>query len=220
MKDGRFSLTRVSGAPVSTDELLADLKRVAATVGVTTLTAKIYTEHGCFDATTISRRFDSWNKAMVAAGLTGGNEVNYSDAVLFENIMLLWEHYGRQPRQAELARPPSNVSQGPYRRRFRTWLEALQQFVEFANATETLPPDSVAVTRDRRTPRDPSLRLRFSILKRDDFRCRACGASPATKPGLHLHVDHVQPWSQGGMTNAENLQTLCEPCNLGKSNVA
>jgi 5-methylcytosine-specific restriction endonuclease McrA len=219
MKDSRFSLMRVSGAPVSTDELLDDLKRVAATVAVTILTAKIYTEHGLFDATTISRRFGSWNKAMVAAGLTGGNEVNYSDAVLFENIMRLWEHCGRQPRRAELAKPPSTISQGPYRRRFRSWVEALKQFVDYANASDAQQPEQIAMTAGNRIPRDPSLRLRFFVLKRDDFRCRACGASPATKPGLHLHVDHIEPRSRGGMSIAENLQTLCEPCNLGKSNV-
>jgi 5-methylcytosine-specific restriction endonuclease McrA len=33
-----------------------------------------------------------------------------------------------------------------------------------------------------------------------------------------LHVDHIKPWSLGGLTVDENLQTLCEPCNLGKSN--
>ncbi|MBE5769482.1 MAG: HNH endonuclease [Clostridiales bacterium] len=27
------------------------------------------------------------------------------------------------------------------------------------------------------------------------------------------------PWSKGGQTTIDNLQTLCESCNLGKSNV-
>jgi len=35
--------------------------------------------------------------------------------------------------------------------------------------------------------------------------------------GLELHVDHIQPWSRGGPTVFENLQTLCNSCNLGKS---
>lgn len=219
MKECRFTLSRVSGAPVNTDELLADLKRVSMQVGSTVLSARSYAEHGIYDARTISRRFGSWNKAMTAAGLTGGNEVNYSDAILFENIMRLWEHYGRQPRMVELARPPSTISDGPYKRRFRTWIEALQKFVEFANGAELLSPEPAADTVEPRLPRDPSLRLRFFVLKRDDFRCRACGASPAIMPGLHLHIDHIKLWSRGGLTIAENLQTLCEPCNLGKSNV-
>ncbi|HNS19328.1 MAG TPA: HNH endonuclease [Sedimentisphaerales bacterium] len=71
----------------------------------------------------------------------------------------------------------------------------------------------------RRTPRDPSLRLRFKVLLRDRFRCRQCGASPATNLGVELHVDHVIPWSAGGETTIDNLQTLCKDCNLGKSNL-
>jgi 5-methylcytosine-specific restriction endonuclease McrA len=71
-----------------------------------------------------------------------------------------------------------------------------------------------------RGPRDPSLRLRFRVLLRDNFRCRHCGRSPATYIGLSLHVDHVRSWEQGGPTTYENLQTLCADCNLGKSNLS
>jgi 5-methylcytosine-specific restriction endonuclease McrA len=60
-------------------------------------------------------------------------------------------------------------------------------------------------------------RLRFEVLNRDDSRCRGCGAS-AKVHGAVLHVDHIVPVSKGGKTVLENLQTLCEPCNLGKSN--
>jgi 5-methylcytosine-specific restriction endonuclease McrA len=37
---------------------------------------------------------------------------------------------------------------------------------------------------------------------------------------VQLHVDHIKPWSLGGETVAENLQTLCDQCNAGKSNAA
>ena len=36
---------------------------------------------------------------------------------------------------------------------------------------------------------------------------------------VELHVDHIKPWSKGGETVLENLQTLCATCNLGKSNI-
>ena len=29
--------------------------------------------------------------------------------------------------------------------------------------------------------------------------------------------DHIDPWSQGGRTVAENCQVLCRPCNRRKS---
>ena len=69
------------------------------------------------------------------------------------------------------------------------------------------------------TGRDPSLRLRWRVLQRDNFKCCSCGASPAITLGVELHVDHVHPWSEGGETVLENLQTLCSKCNLGKSNL-
>lgn len=60
-------------------------------------------------------------------------------------------------------------------------------------------------------------RLRYQVLKRDRFKCCACGASPAKNPSVELHIDHIIPWSKGGNTSLENLQTLCSKCNLGKS---
>ncbi len=35
----------------------------------------------------------------------------------------------------------------------------------------------------------------------------------------YSHIDHIKPWSKGGETVLENLQTLCATCNLGKSNI-
>jgi 5-methylcytosine-specific restriction endonuclease McrA len=33
-----------------------------------------------------------------------------------------------------------------------------------------------------------------------------------------LHVDHINPWSLGGETTLDNLQVLCNACNIGKGN--
>ncbi|MGB9407434.1 MAG: HNH endonuclease [Terracidiphilus sp.] len=219
MGDSRFQLSRVNGAPVTTDDLLADIQRVSESKGTKFVTMALYSEFGKYDTSTLRLRFGTWNKALIAAGLEISNEVYYSDERLFENIMRLWEHYGRQPRMAELAKLPSTISGGAYKRRFSTWMEALEQFVEFANSQDRSSSTPIEAASGHRTGRDPSLRLRFRILKRDNFSCRACGASPALTPGLELHVDHIIAWSVGGETVEENLQTLCEACNLGKSNV-
>lgn len=58
-------------------------------------------------------------------------------------------------------------------------------------------------------------KLRYEILKRDGFRCQICGASQ--EDGVKLHVDHIKPVARGGLTVSENLRTLCQSCNLGKS---
>ena len=56
-------------------------------------------------------------------------------------------------------------------------------------------------------------KLRFSILKRDAFKCQLCGA---TAPEAKLEIDHRHPKSRGGKDNHENLWTLCFACNRGK----
>jgi HNH endonuclease/Homing endonuclease associated repeat len=217
-----FQLSRVSGQPVSNAELLADLQRVAALLPPSDnfVTIEKYVEHGKFDPTTISRRFGTWNKGLLAASLSISNEF-YSDEQLFENLLVVWQHYGRQPRRSELARQPSIVSQGPYNRRFGGWTAALEAFVSYANSAEIESPTSSsadALPNRRIGGRDPSLRLRWKVLQRDRFTCK-CGRSPATTAGIELQVDHIIPWSKGGETVIENLQTLCSICNLGKSNI-
>lgn len=221
MTEPIFKLSRVSGAPVSDDELIVDLKRVALALNSDTVPQKTYGVLGTFDYSTVIRRFGSWNNGLLRAGLSISNEIDISDDRLFENLLVLWQHFGRQPRRSELSCPPSTISQTPYNRRFGSWTAALEAFVNFANASGNESPELIqsAEANRRTTGRDPSLRLRWHVLQRDRFTCCACGASPAITLGVELHVDHIVPWSKGGETVLENLQTLCSVCNLGKSNV-
>jgi len=59
--------------------------------------------------------------------------------------------------------------------------------------------------------------LRMAILKRDKGRCRCCGAT--AKDGIRLHIDHILPRKTHPhlALDQNNLQVLCEPCNLSKS---
>ena len=74
--------------------------------------------------------------------------------------------------------------------------------------------ESASIKKHSRTVSD---KLRYQVLKRDNFKCCYCGASPSKDSSVELHIDHIIPWSKGGETNLENLQTLCSKCNLGKS---
>jgi hypothetical protein len=216
-----FKLSRVSGAPVSNDELLTDLQRVAQSLNSNKLPQKKYGDIGTYDYSTVIRRFGSWNEALRLAGLCVSNEVDISDERLFENLLKLWQHLGRQPRRSELSSLPSTISLTPYNRRFGSWTASLKTFVNYANGSgvESSVTQSCIEVAHHATGRDPSLRLRWHVLQRDHFTCRACGASPALNLGVELHIDHIIPWSKGGETVLENLQTLCSICNLGKSNV-
>ena len=66
----------------------------------------------------------------------------------------------------------------------------------------------------QRSKMSPS--LRYEVMRRDGFRCVLCGRS-AKEDHVQLHVDHIQPVSKGGKTELSNLRTLCQDCNLGKS---
>lgn len=59
-------------------------------------------------------------------------------------------------------------------------------------------------------------RMRFEVMERDNFTCRACGRTPR-EDGVKLHVDHIVAVANGGGSTPDNLQTLCQDCNLGKS---
>ena len=59
---------------------------------------------------------------------------------------------------------------------------------------------------------------RLDVFKRDKFKCKQCGKSPANEDKIQLEVDHIYPTSLGGSNHFNNLQTLCNICNGVKSN--
>lgn len=123
-----FKIQRVSGMSASNEELLADLRITAAGEGKNTIGQKDYRRLGKYDDSTTARRFGTWNKALIAAGLSISHKDNIADERLFENILILWQHFGRQPRRSELAHPPSTISQGG-----ETVLENLQTLCSICN---------------------------------------------------------------------------------------
>lgn len=61
------------------------------------------------------------------------------------------------------------------------------------------------------------LKLRFMVLRRDNFTCQYCGRT--VKDGVKLHIDHIFPKSKGGDLSIGNLVTACFDCNEGKRDV-
>ena len=61
-------------------------------------------------------------------------------------------------------------------------------------------------------------RLRFNILKRDNFTCQYCGRN-AINDNIKIHLEHIIPVSKGGRDEYNNLITSCEECNGGKLDV-
>jgi predicted restriction endonuclease len=203
---------------VADHELLDDLKNVSSEIGKPKVTIDEYNERGKFHATTLTRRFGSWFVALERAGLERTRNLNISDEELFENIVNVWTNLGKQPRHNDMTRDVSRFSAGTYEKRFNGWRKALEYFVEWANDGQL--PDieiSSSLNSSHKTPRNINWRLRALVLMRDSARCQLCGATP--QDGSKLHVDHIFPWSEGGETVVENLQILCDRCNIGKSDV-
>lgn len=224
------------------EEYFDDLRRVASLINKETVPYEEYRKHGKYSAEHIFSRFGRWNDFLKKAGLapTGFNKDKITEQECFDEIERMWRLLGRQPTSTDITKTGiCNYSIDTFKRRFGGWRKALEAFVVYINATDSeyelcaSEPDTIgnstsnileeaneAVTFPKhRTSRNINTRLRFKVLARDNFKCCACGASPAKDPSVELHVDHIVPWSKGGETEFENLQTLCSKCNLGKSNL-
>ncbi len=71
-------------------------------------------------------------------------------------------------------------------------------------------------------------KLRAELYKRDGFACLHCGTKAVNVPDNYtgentlytesswLEVDHIVSRMNGGTNEMENLQTLCQICNLRK----
>lgn len=73
-----------------------------------------------------------------------------------------------------------------------------------------------AKVKENKSKRSIPIGMRYKILKRDAFKCVACGRG--VNDNIKLHIDHITPFSLGGLTELSNLKTLCSECNIGKSN--
>ncbi len=217
--------------------LIKDVKSVAKQIGNSALTLEEYIKYGKYSSSAVCKRFGGWNKAKEKAGLDIGRKYKSSDEEYFQNIEEVWQKLGRQPKYHEMIKPLSKFHISSYENKFGSWRESLERFIKYINSTnvekeitepqsiedlevqktEVIPP--VSKIKKRQTTRSINWRLRFVVMKRDNFRCKSCGRSPATDPSVILHVDHIKAWANGGETLLENLQTLCSVCNIGKSNL-
>jgi ribosomal protein L37E len=157
---------------------------------------------------------------------------------MFEEMRRIWVKVGHRPSKDEWNSENPKISYNAYRQRFRGWENACLRFIKHqmrglagSGSTEQIVGDAklrgmvqpgsaqrIARTRQSESAnrRDPSQALINKVWKRDNFRCRRCGRSPAIHFGVVLEVDHIIPWVKGGKTTFENLQTLCSNCNRSK----
>jgi hypothetical protein len=208
------------------EDLLADLRLTANKLSSRSITVDLYRKYGKYGSSTIEHRFGSWSAALVRAGLNLNQRKNIPDEELLSNLEFVWRKLGRQPRYAEFQSPLSKFSAFTYAKRFGSWRKALEFFVATVNKDiEDIQPETSTVIEveevivPEAASRAINWRTRFLVMRRDGFKCVYCGRSPATSPGVELHIDHIHPWSKRGPTVIDNLQTLCSVCNIGKSDL-
>ena len=233
---------------VSDEDYYKDLRRVAELIESDTVPYDAYIKYGKYSSGHIFARFKKWDIALRNAGLqgTGFSKDKITEQQCFDEIERIWILLGRQPTSTDIIKNGvSNYSIDTFKRRFGGWRKALEAFVQYINTVDKaeevteeeddnnsnldkanqiadrseITPELICNLPKHRTPRSVNTRLRFIVLQRDNFKCCACGASPAKDPAVVLHVDHIKPWSKGGETVIDNLQTLCSKCNLGKSDL-
>jgi len=207
----------------SDKELIDDLIQIANFLKKDSVTIDEYNENGEYHATTLTRRFGSWFTALEKAGLKRTRTLGVTDEDYFRNLEEVWTKLGQQPKYNDMQKPLSKYVAGAYEYRFGTWRKALEKFVEYINHEEVPKINKEELKskpiKTHKTKRQVSLRQRFLVMRRDNFKCKNCGRSPATHPGLILEIDHKIAWTKGGETVLDNLRTLCEDCNRGKSNL-
>lgn len=219
------------------NEILDELNRVANLLGKKFLTTEDLRKHSeITNATVVTRHFGSWNVALKKAGLNvSPMGRRYSTEEYFENLLNVWTYLGRQPLFKEMNVEPSRIPSSAYEHRFGGWRKVLEAFVARMNEKEptlkygtqsSITKQEHVISKSKKKKvkacilpenrREIGLSLRYKVLNRDKFKCIKCGASPATEHSCRLHVDHKIPFSRGGKTTPDNLQTLCQNCNLGK----
>jgi hypothetical protein len=216
---------------MSNADLISELKRVHALVGTEWLTSDDFNAHSVTSEEAVRRRFGTFRKGLDAAGIPNHpfKMRQFTDQECFENIAEVWTRYGRPPQYREMFQAPSSIQGKTYVTRWGTWRKTLKAFVDWANvdgeSQKSDEPEAVAGVVQEPTKRTERAQadcrevrpgLRFKVFMRDRFRCLACGRSPATHLNVELHADHILAVANDGKTTLENLQTLCQDCNLGK----
>src|SRR3972149_2351855 len=105
---------------ISNDDLIADIRRVAAFLEKPSVTSDEYDQNGKCRARTVEVRFGGWNNALNAAGLEVTRK-HLTDVDLFENLREVWIKLGHQPTGDNLrdkAASGSKFGRNTYAKRF------------------------------------------------------------------------------------------------------
>ena len=123
----RFELRRLTD--YSNEAILNEIRRVAQIVQHTTLSLTEFRKHSRVSATTISRRFGGWEKALQAAGL-GSRFDSSNKPVSVDEVLAELQRVSKLLSVQALSREQFNIharfSDDTVRKRFGTWHKAMK----------------------------------------------------------------------------------------------
>lgn len=171
-----------------------------------------------FSQNTIIRRFGEWRVALGLVGVEGVRGREYEAEELVADLERVWRELGRAPGETELPRR-GKFSMNAYKRRWGS-LRAVCELLARHHAGELTRSEVLAGGTEGRARKTVPMQTRWAVLKRDRYRCTACGVTPALRADVELNLDHIVPVSRGGGNEVENLRTLCRECNVGRGDEA
>ena len=237
-----FQFQRYRSDKIPKEKILAELENAAKIFDYKEFGFRDFDKVSKISSGTVKNEFQSWKNALLelkerlnkkGIDLKPRNSrsqiANLTDKELFDEMERVWKKVGHRPSRIEWEASNPQIKIGAYRYRFNGWQNACLKFIEYKMG-ETIIIDNESIKKPSTSisPKQKIIKLlsntrtvtpglRIQVLDRDNFRCVFCGKSPATDIGIKLHIDHIIPFSKGGKTTLDNLQTLCQECNLGKS---
>jgi 5-methylcytosine-specific restriction endonuclease McrA len=207
----------------SKPEIVASLRRYAEQHGVDTVQTREYDSwrERILCTLTICEIFGSWGKALQSAGLRSRRVRRVQFREMVDAFKACWKEHDAPPSRRQLE---AFLEKNKYPFRWASYRSAYGGHLKLSRLIIAVQagriPESTLYKRVRPTSyRKPvSPKLRIAVLKRDHYRCVKCGADPEKDRNVRLEADHIIPVSIGGQSVMNNLQTLCNVCNGGKSN--
>jgi len=220
-EDYIFKIDNIKATKLSRSEILTKLKEFYKVKNYQTFSVIEWDKwkDKPIGASQIIRLFGSWADVLQKAGIRAPKRGRKNPVQMIDLFKGAWKECDGVPTIEQLENYLEKVS-APY-----TWKSYVlywgsigrlaKRIVEHQEGkitdNELYSPFKSSDTRDI-IPKS----LRYAVLKRDNEQCVKCGASPKKDVDVVLEVDHIIPWSKGGLTETSNLQTLCHRCNQGK----
>jgi hypothetical protein len=229
----KFSFKRHRIDKLSREEMLSELEKAAEKFNYIEFGWRDFNKVANISANPVKKEFGGWRKALAELKellQSKGKDLSlrkvppnriHSDKDMFDEMEKIWKELGHRPSRTEWELAKPKIHYNTYKQRFGGWQNACLKFIEYKmggeieidegkEEVEFEKPEKIKKveykTGDTRTI---PVSVHLKVLSRDNYRCVFCGRSPATDIGVRLYLDHIKPFSKGGKSTEENLQTLC-----------